>query len=187
MSIDSAKTLAARHGGQIEREILWLVSEVERLQPRQGPPTPQPAPSEQTATHDAPATAEARSEAIRAGAARGDLVTPEQVLALCDEAERYQQRASLWGDNIEALTRERDVLRAAIIRALDACPFCRQGECRAEAHRWLRDALSSDVGAPLLSLLHSARAWAGALKSGDEGEIERRANELILAIARCGG
>jgi hypothetical protein len=31
MTIETAKALAARHGGQIEREILWLVGEVERL------------------------------------------------------------------------------------------------------------------------------------------------------------
>jgi regulator of replication initiation timing len=32
MTIDTARTLATRHGGQIEREIMWLISELERLQ-----------------------------------------------------------------------------------------------------------------------------------------------------------
>ena len=32
MTIETASTLAARHGGQIEREIDWLVREVERLE-----------------------------------------------------------------------------------------------------------------------------------------------------------
>jgi hypothetical protein len=32
MTIDTAKTLAARHGGQIEREIDWLVKRVEALE-----------------------------------------------------------------------------------------------------------------------------------------------------------
>lgn len=132
-------------------------------------------------------------ESVRAAATRGDPVLPATVMALCDrleaaeaDAAKWRRQASLWADNIEDLTRERDGLRAAITHALDACPFCRQGECRAEAHQWLRDALSPDAGAPLLSLLTHARAWAGAIQKQDVGEIERCANELILAVARCG-
>jgi len=36
----------------------------------------------------------------------------EQVLALCDEAERWRRQASLWADNIDALTRRHDRLLA---------------------------------------------------------------------------
>ncbi len=34
-----------------------------------------------------------------------------------------------------------ETLRAAITRALAGCPFCKMGQCRADAHGWLADAL----------------------------------------------
>lgn len=49
---------------------------------------------------------------IRAIAASGGQVTNEMVVALCDETERWRRQASLWADNIEDLTRERDGLLA---------------------------------------------------------------------------
>lgn len=129
--------------------------------------------------------------AVRAIAARGDPVTAEQVLALCHEVERWQRQASAWTDNIADLTRERDALLA------DASDIRRKARRYLSVKKsWdnrlhelvvLRAALEDEhPGAPLLALLDAARAWAGALKAKDGGEIERCANELILAIARCG-
>lgn len=38
-------------------------------------------------------------------------------------------------------------MQAAIIRALAGCPFCQMGQCRADAHQWLRDALPKETSA----------------------------------------
>lgn len=51
---------------------------------------------------------------IRRAAQEGVPITSAQTLALCDEAERWKRQASLWADNIAALTKERDVLISAI-------------------------------------------------------------------------
>jgi hypothetical protein len=44
-------------------------------------------------------------------------------------------------DRVAALGERVAALEAAITRALAGCPFCRAGNCRAEAHEWLRAAL----------------------------------------------
>lgn len=82
-----------------------------RKDARQAPPAP---PGE--AGHPALDT-----QGIRAIAARGDPVTPEQVLALCEQLEaaerratQWRRQASLWGENVEDLIRERDGLRGRV-------------------------------------------------------------------------
>jgi len=58
-------------------------------------------------------------------------------------ARAYPQTVTVHIDapeDVRAIVARNITMRAAILRALRGCGYCYRGECRAEAHVWLREA-----------------------------------------------
>lgn len=163
---------------------------------------PKPAADRQSASQgpqEARSATEAPTlvEGVRRAAQKGLPVMPAQILALCDALEHRQRMHAILLCERRAEDAAMEELREGVGSFIDklkadigawwwivndleqpGCLDCGNAACdRARAAL-----VATHPGAPLLSLLGYARAWAGAK---DQEEIERCAGELIAAIARC--
>lgn len=169
-SIEAIRAMNDKHPpGRRRRCIDDLCDEVERLE-RENKELRDAIENAAQASQEALGRAPPSLASIRRVIREGLPVWPMSILALCDRVEALE----------EAARGLLDACAVAWTKAGDETMYLSD----AELHM---GKVLGGGGVALHALVTHARAWAGAIEGQDVAEIERCANELILAVARCGG